>query len=323
MNNDRPFFPFADAPSIVQAHQKDSYAVSLLGKKLEDALKSMAGQLFANRYSGNISIGSKLLYLIVTTLRNKRTLGEEYVDLIYVDRNGTRLVRKWRRLLFILSYTVLPYFLAKVFNRVKKSFIKESEYDDNENKNEVLDYLRDLTFKDVINNILNLHILTFYISGKFYQLSKRVFGLRYAISHDVSEEESKLRMSNSRTYRILGGIVFLQFLVKIAPLVGKLKTRYIKRSTNDGSDKTGVVSGIPTEGTYQKLDLNDAGTLSFIPEQSRKCILCLVDMVEPSCLPCGHMFCWHCIIQWCSSRQECPLCRQHCSKQSVLPIRQY
>ena len=226
------------------------------------------------------------------------------------------LVKAWRRLLFVLSYAALPYGLSKLFKRLKRRY-----EDDTPNKNGILHYLAGLTFKDIMDNALSVHLLVFYLTGGFYQISKRIFGLRYAIGHDVTKEEKEFRKSSSRSYRILGGLVLLQLLAKVQPHVNTMLKMYLKSPTENATNKNGILTNGSPEATARHIELSNPEIFPFISEQSRKCILCLADMTDPSCLPCGHMFCWACVMQWCNERNECPLCRQHCTKQSILQLR--
>ena len=61
-----------------------------------------------------------------------------------------------------------------------------------------------------------------------------------------------------------------------------------------------------------------AGTTS-----SAKCSLCWDSRKDTSCTPCGHLFCWHCILQWLQTKHECPLCRESVQPSRIVPLFNY
>ncbi|SJM82815.1 related to Peroxisome biogenesis factor 10 [Zygosaccharomyces bailii] len=323
--------PFADAPSIgmlentkVQAHQKDLQIESILSGKIEEVVKNLKGQLYVNERPREISIAVKLLYLSLTTLIGNKTLGEEYVDLIYVNKKGNRLVQRYRKLLFILSYTLGPYLASRLLKRWNK---EATNIEEDTNKH--------FSWKDISNTLLNIHLIIFYFKGAYYDVSKRVFGMRYAIGHKVEDEEGKFRKSSSDRYKILGYFLLAQGVFKGFPLALQQFKHLLGVTSNSltgkpsGEDEkaahelgvNGEIKGIPSEFQVDHVDLADPSQLPFIPPSSRKCILCLSEMMDPSCAPCGHLFCWSCIMNWCKEREECPLCRQRCLRQQILPLR--
>jgi peroxin-10 len=56
---------------------------------------------------------------------------------------------------------------------------------------------------------------------------------------------------------------------------------------------------------------------------SKRCSLCLEEMKNTSCTPCGHLFCWSCILEWLSSKSECPLCREPTQQSRVVQLQNF
>ncbi|CAI4058712.1 ubiquitin-protein ligase peroxin 10 SKDI_04G4790 [Saccharomyces kudriavzevii IFO 1802] len=318
-------FPFADAPSVVQAHQKDEQIQTLFILKVTELCKLIKNQLFVNSYPRELSIFAKLLYLFFTTGRRGRTLGEEYVDLIYTSKSGNKLIGRLRMMVFVFSYSLCPYFISKLYKKIVNDK-KENETGDNESVTRFCQSLLDF--------ILDLHMTLFYFKGAFYDVFKRIFGMRYAFKHIMSENEYKFRKEGSRTYRVLGYILLTQNIMKWYPILSSKLGSWISEKKNTGNSDTksilvsqersehDSIGGIPNESQLTHINLSDMNQLPYIPESSRKCILCLMDMTDPSCTPCGHLFCWNCLMSWCKERPECPLCRQQCQTQEILVLRQ-
>ncbi|MCH0629042.1 peroxin family protein [Kocuria palustris] len=322
--NDRAL-PFADAATIVRANQKDAYFESSLRTHISDVLSLIMGNRFVNLFPEEISVAAKGLYLGLTTLLGARTLGEEYVDLLYVLRLGRRLPRFVQRLGFVLLYALFPYVALQWLKRMKLKYELAQEKDGGRTAPWAVRYFS--SYKAALDALMNLHIAIFYFDGLFYQLSKRIFGLRYALGHNRDMSQLQ-RVGN---YSLLGAIILLQFMLKGLMKLKELNDKWAKERrqrrgeiVEDDEHKDYLtVSDIEQLKSARKvvIDLNDPNQLPYIPEGSRDCLFCMTPMENPTAALCGHMFCWTCITDWLKENTECPLCRQHCLEQNLLPLR--
>lgn len=310
----------------MRANQKDSYFENLLVQQISDALHIFKGQRFVNTHPEEIAVFGKTAYFLLTTLLGARTLGEEYVDLVYVTRLGKRLPRTLRRLVFIACYTILPSLVTRWFRKASRP----------EEANKLAVHRILSSYPKLLDTMINLHVAVFYFEGLYYLLSKRLVGMRYAFGHNKDPK----KLQSTGNYSALGVIILLQFAIK---LLLKLKQYSNERSKSaeekkrllqqeqEQQEKPDYVTKLlqlellreqfDSEEKLPNVDLLDPAQLPYLPSTARSCMLCLSDMVNPSAANCGHMFCWDCIVDWVRQQPECPLCRQTCMEQNLLPLR--
>lgn len=280
------------------------------------------GQRFVHTHPEEITVAAKSLYLVLTTLLGARTLGEEYVDLIYVNRSGKRLPHMVPKIGFILSYALVPYVVSRAVKKWRANNENEPWY--------VSTFLSSYT--KVLDVLMNLHIAVFYFLGQYYSLSKRIFGMRYVFGHN--KDPKKLKQATG-SYGLLGAVILLQFAVKgLLSFKTHLDKKNHPKVSEEELENDQVIRNISQlehlgtsiekdETLYKTLnvDLADPNQLPYVPDNSRACMLCLSPMTNPAAANCGHFFCWTCIVDWIRDHPECPLCRQHCDEQNLLPLR--
>lgn len=236
---------------------------------------------------------------------------------MYVTRLGKRLPGKARRTAFVLLYTLLPFLVSRLVRKLRGQ---------NENSKSWLSQTL-ASYPKLLDTIMNVHVALFYFQGLFYSLSKRFLGLRYAFAHN-KDPEKLMRTGN---YSFLGAIMLVQFAIK---LVLKVNSRTAVETFDEQESSFFVYSSVKQlENVQTYVDSNskvgrrvntellDPTQLPYIPEVSRSCMLCLSPMTNPAAANCGHIFCWTCIVDWIRDHPECPLCRQLCLEQNLLPLR--
>jgi peroxin-10 len=347
-------YPFAASPDVLRTHEKDAYLTSTLSIQASSILRSLLGVRFAHRHSDTVNRLTELLYLCLTTLLGNRTLGEEYCDVLQVEDNTLRLASLARRVSYIASVVFAPWLLAKTLPALRRRVRAKLEKLVQRGRQEAqASQSRALQFQEYVLKHLDsitspspvyaLSLATFYFTGSYYHLSKRLSGLRYIFTRQLHPNEQRVG------YEVLGVLLVLQMIVQstlhvrqtLLDASGQTANPNSARakiladgvegpiaSTLDGSLKVeqhltkGISSTTQTPVLdHPRYDLS-ANVMSWIPAgQQSKCTLCLEPLRDPGVTTCGHVFCWTCIQDWVKEKAQCPLCRQAILPQKVLPLR--
>lgn len=219
-------FPYAAAPDIIRAHQKDAYFQGLLTNQLVDLHRRLLGARSAHAWANESRTVADLLYLCLTTLIGNRTLGEEYCDLIQVEEpsrskptssrtnegstttettataaatGGPRLPSIGRRSSLIALSVLVPYALSRVLPAVRSRLRQrlEARLAELQRKHKAAHNSAEyrakryvLTHLSGLTSGAHVHaavLATFYFTGAYYSLSKRFAGLRYVFIRRLPE----------------------------------------------------------------------------------------------------------------------------------------
>lgn len=253
-----------------------------------------------------------------------QTLGEEYCNIVQVGPQQSRKIQHFlapsfvRRTLAILAQLLGPYALEKLLgylnrrveNRNLPLVLSSRQY-------RVLENVLDIA-EDLVSTANQLHLALFYIQGVFYQLGKRMTGIRYlAIRYGLTDTT---QTSALNTYRLLGWLVVGQVAVKLLKWGWRLyKSRKHSTEQQDMSSREGESSdGEPLfTVTHDSRHSNQESGVQV------KCPLCLEVCCDITATPCGHLFCWRCVAEWTRDRLECPVCRSDVEPQTLVALQHF
>lgn len=137
-----------------------------------------------------------------------------------------------------------------------------------------------------------LHRALFYLQGRYAEPLRRLLSLRYVYYPQRIPTAKKFDL----LYAALGAVgLLVGGWQAYRQLLGPILRRHLGAA--DHGDH-----GVLGEGEAQET----------LTEANRQCPLCLEARRECTVAPCGHLFCWDCLLMWLRQRPECPLCRTFC-----------
>ncbi|XP_016933444.3 peroxisome biogenesis factor 10 [Drosophila suzukii] len=291
----------ARQPEIVRSVQKDARYTNELAEDFSDVLR-LTGPRNWIKYNQMCRLLAELSYHGFASANSLQTLGEEYTGIIQVDGNYKQIPSRLLQLIAI----VLEFGGDSLFQRLLQkldTYVANHEEIRPEAKPQLKKIIQRL--RQSPSYVKALHKSLFYLDASKYQLSKRTTGINYVLIRHWLQPEFSLY-----GYKILGVITFLQVSFSLA-ISGWDAWREHKRQQLEAIKQTG------------KKFLQRGLSVRNADPDAPQCILCLEPRSNSSLTPCGHIFCWSCLLEWLEERDECPLCRESLKKSQVIPLQNY
>lgn len=283
-----PPLPYADAGDILRAVTKDEEYLAMFETSVREFLlgvlpNSTISTPTATRLVGSIS---RLLYFLTTLRRGiPTTPGEEYAAIVPIRTHAekTRLPSRKLLLAIALLHIVRLDDIKVLCRAVWTSFGGSTSF------------YPSAAVGSALEALLRLHLAVFYLYAGFHDIGHRMLNIRYMrVSPRFGLDPGHLKL--------LGVVTALHVLMDSVKAFRRAMSAARMRGRMGGRT---FWKKVFQQWIWRGLEVEEED------EGRGKCILCLGGVQDATLTTCGHVFCWRCICNWCTSNvgyQHHPLC---------------
>ncbi|CAB1330247.1 unnamed protein product [Coregonus sp. 'balchen'] len=257
-----------------------------------------------------IQLLSDLAYYGLTTFSGYQTLGEEYVSIIQVDPTLRRVPSRVRRGALVLLHSLFPYLLDKLLVCLENELEAGEESLGGGGRRAAVTspwspgaWMRGWV-RRAVGLLTEPQRRACVPAVLVLQQGLSILHRVHLRVRGVTGDDGAVRSS----YRLLGVVSLLQLALTLALQLNNLRQR--QRARQEWRQHRNLTS------RSQSVEETDS------PRTSR-CNLCLEERRHSTSTPCGHLFCWECITEWCNTKTDCPLCREKFQPTRLVYLRNY